>query len=368
MSIAAGIRDWVDRNAGTIRAGIRATVAGILSYAVSAALGLHEPYWSVITSLLVIQSTVGASLQSSLDRVAGTIGGAIYGGLIGSLMPWYDLPSILIALTIALVPLTLLAAASSRYRIAPVTAVLALVLPRSTDTGALQFVLERIIEVALGGGVAVAVAFLVLPSRSRRLFAEAAANAFRTLADAVALVSGPRPDGLDDPRVVGVMTSLAKRFTALDGAATEVERERRIHLADGPDSAVLVYTTRRTRTDILLALRATATPFPEPAATTLAAPLARIAEETSAHLRALGVAVETKGPPPSDDALHAALADGQRQLIAVRASALQAGAPSELVERLFSLGYALDQLRDDLAQLVSDCAPYLKPPRPASGA
>ena len=172
---------WLRRHNGEIRVGVRATVAAVLSYALASALHLPQPYWSVIATLLVIQGTVGASLQSSLDWLVGTIGGAIYGSVVGWLIPHDDPVAAGLALAVGLAPLAFLAAINGRYRIAPVTAVIALIVPRGPEVGAIAFTLERTAEIGLGAVVAVAVALLVLPARSHGLLAGAASRVLDAL-------------------------------------------------------------------------------------------------------------------------------------------------------------------------------------------
>jgi uncharacterized membrane protein YccC len=349
---------WIAGHKAEARAAIRATVAGVLSYGVAAFFGLPEPYWAVMSTLLVIQSTVGASLQSSVDRLAGTVGGVVYGGVVGWLIPGQGAQSVLLALAVALVPLTLLAAFSSRYRIAPVTAVIALILPREVDTGPVQFALERTIEVGIGGLVAVAVAFLVLPARGRRLLAEAAAAAFRALADTLSALGTATPDSTS---IAALLAAVDVKRKALGDAATETQRERRMHLSDDPDPAPLILATNRIRTDIVMLFRATRAPLPEPVRQHLDPLLADVADRVSSYLRALADAVETESALPAPDGLRAALAECSAQLGAVRSAALSQSLANDVVERLFSLGFAVEQLADNLIALADCCVPYAGP-------
>jgi hypothetical protein len=43
--------------------------------------------WAVLTAVIVTQMSVGRSLKATFDYLAGTLGGAIYGGAIGGLVP-----------------------------------------------------------------------------------------------------------------------------------------------------------------------------------------------------------------------------------------------------------------------------------------
>ncbi|MGA9850476.1 MAG: FUSC family protein, partial [Roseiarcus sp.] len=66
---------------------IRATIAALASFAVAQFLHLPLPLWAVLTSVIVTQMSVGRSLKATFDYLMGTLGGAIYGGVIGALVP-----------------------------------------------------------------------------------------------------------------------------------------------------------------------------------------------------------------------------------------------------------------------------------------
>lgn len=65
---------------------VRTTVAAIASLLVARAAALPEPYWATVTTLVVMQSSLGASWVVSWKRLAGTALGALVGGALGSLM------------------------------------------------------------------------------------------------------------------------------------------------------------------------------------------------------------------------------------------------------------------------------------------
>ena len=60
----------------------RTTVAATASLAVARALGLPEPHWAAISTMVVTQSTLGAALTISGQRFAGTALGATAAALL----------------------------------------------------------------------------------------------------------------------------------------------------------------------------------------------------------------------------------------------------------------------------------------------
>jgi hypothetical protein len=67
--LAALNRQWAEHVA-------RTTVAATLSLLAARAVGLSEAYWAAITTMIAMQSTLGAAWTISLQRLAGTVLGA----------------------------------------------------------------------------------------------------------------------------------------------------------------------------------------------------------------------------------------------------------------------------------------------------
>jgi len=62
-----------------LRLAVRATIAALLAYGIAWALDLPKGYWAVLSAILVVQSSLGASVAVALDRGAGTVAGGIIG-------------------------------------------------------------------------------------------------------------------------------------------------------------------------------------------------------------------------------------------------------------------------------------------------
>ncbi len=362
------IATWLRLHRGEVRVAIRATVAALLSLLIATLVGLPQPYWAVLASLLVIQATVGASLQSSLDWLVGTIGGAVYGSVVGWLLPHATMATAGVALVVALTPLAFLAAVNGRYRIAPITAVIALIVPRGAEVGAVAFTLERTGEIGLGALIAVAVALVVLPARAHGLMAEATNRVLVTLADLLPrLASATAVARVDDAGMLQVFAEIREKMGRLDAAATEARRERQIRLSEDPDPAPLVLAVVRVRNDVIIVFRATSQPFPEPVGSRITPRIAAIADAASAYLRELAGVFGTRNAPPKPEGVHAALAAYTAEVDAIREAGLSRGLSTDTVERLFSLSFALDQLTENLTLLADQCGLYARPPvQPAS--
>jgi uncharacterized membrane protein YccC len=130
----------------------RTAVAAVLSLVVARALGLPEAYWATITTLIIMQSTLGAALTVSEQRLAGTAVGAVMAGLLTTYFG-----SNLMAFTLGVFALGLTCAAlrlEDAYRLASVT--LAIVMLIARPEKAWIVAAHRFVEVAVGIAVGLA--------------------------------------------------------------------------------------------------------------------------------------------------------------------------------------------------------------------
>lgn len=63
---------------------IRTALASTCSLGFARLFNIPQPYWAAVTTLVVMQSTLGASWKVSTRRIAGTALGAVAGGLVAS--------------------------------------------------------------------------------------------------------------------------------------------------------------------------------------------------------------------------------------------------------------------------------------------
>ena len=132
---------------------LRTAVAGMLSLYLADLFKLRESYWAAITTLIVMQSTLGDTLTVSGQRLAGTALGAVTGALLATYFP----PSVWIfgggVFGVGLI-CALLRCHGPATALAGVTLALVILVGRAS-TGA-EIALHRFIEVSLGIVVALA--------------------------------------------------------------------------------------------------------------------------------------------------------------------------------------------------------------------
>lgn len=160
--------------------GVMSTVAALVAYLPTQALGLQEGFWAAITAIAVVQSEFGATRSMARDQFVGAaIGGLI--GVVVILITGQHIASYALAVGLSVLVAWLLNVATAA-RLAGITATIILIVPHAGT--AQRMMLSRVFEV--GWGVCVAIAIVWLASRfDRRLKGATAAS--------------PAPAQRDDP-------------------------------------------------------------------------------------------------------------------------------------------------------------------------
>jgi uncharacterized membrane protein YccC len=353
------LRAWLADRRAQLRLALRVTISAIATLAVAHFLQLHVPLWSVLTAVLLTQLSVGRSLRATTDYFIGTIGAAAYAGALGALLPDAEGVALYGGLAIAVAPPTLLAALNPRFSAAPFTAVLVFLAPSITNATAIASALERLWEVAVGGGIGLIVSLLVLPARAYNLAIELAADMLELMARLQPslfkkLTRHPR---LDEAALVKLQDDIGGALSKLETTAGEARHERMTRLTADVDLGPLVRTMLRLRHDLIIIWRAALEPLPAPIEAQLGPLLMRIGRLTGYYLKACARAlVARRGPPPMGDVV-AALDTFAAEMATLRQQGQTRGLSAHDAEHVFALGFALDQLRQhftDLARCLTE--------------
>ena len=353
------LRAWSATHSAELRLCVRSTTAAVLTLAAAQLLHLPIALWAVLTVVILTQINVGRSLKASTDYLLSTLGGAIYAGAIGALVPHDNAFAVFAALAMALAPAVLLAALYPRFSAAPFTAVMVFFGPTITHTGPIAAALERVIEVAVGCVVGLLVSLFVLPARAQDLAIEAATGMLSLMARFLPELFAGFTQNLDQPALSDIQNRIGEALARLDKIAMEASHERITRLGAEPDQRPLLRTMLRLRHDLVILGRAAVAPLPEPLRQRLAPSLARVSETAADYLRSSAAALSARQAPPSLQAAESALEGYAAELTALRREGATRELSDEALERIFALGFALDQLRlhlRDLARCVSEFA------------
>jgi len=147
--MAGRIVNWIRSkdNPPTIEHAARTAVAAVVSLLVARALRMPEAYWAPISTLIVMQSSLGAALPISAQRFAGTALGAGVGGLVAMYRPGNAL-----AFALAVFAIGVLCAwvrvERAAYRYAGITLAIVMLVVRNQSSW--RIAAHRFIEVSVG--------------------------------------------------------------------------------------------------------------------------------------------------------------------------------------------------------------------------
>jgi uncharacterized membrane protein YccC len=343
---------------------LRLTLSGLLAFAVAQPFNfpLHG-LWAVLTAIVVTQASIGASLQATTEYVIGTLGGAIYAGAIALLVPHQTMPMLIFALVLSVVPLAFIAALNPKFRVAPFTAVIVLFLSNEFREGPLESAIYRVVEVMLGGLSAIIIALLILPERAAQRALGAAASILENFAKVLPALMAGFTHALDIEALHRLQDDLGTAIVGFQGIAAEVERERLTSFIEDLDQGSLSRTLLRLRHDLVILGRAAGAPLPEQLFPRLNPLLQELSTITSNDLRQCAAALLAHQSPPGLDDFDAVFVSYEAEFAALRKDGLTRDLSAHDVERVFALGFALEQLHRDVGDLhrcVSEASKTLK--------
>jgi uncharacterized membrane protein YccC len=359
------LRALVRQRRGQFALSVRVTIAALVSLALAQFLQLPLPLWAVLTAVIVTQMSVGRSLKATFDYLVGTLGGAIYGGAIGVLIPHSSEVALLAVLALAVGPLAFIAAINPRFSVAPITAIIVLLVPIMTHASPIFSALDRVMEVALGGITGLIISFVLLPSNAHPLVVGAATRTLEQMARVLRELLAGLAQGLDVDALHRIQDGLGQALVQMNVVGAEAEHERSAGLAAGPDTAPLLRTLTRLRHDLVMIGRAVSSPLPEALAARLEPLLADIRRAFGDHLRASGAALQAGNGPPSLNAVGSALDAYAAEVASLRRDGLTQSLTGDDAEHFFALGFALEQMRNNFKDLGRCIVEWARPSKAA---
>ena len=236
------------RRAAEVRAALQIAIGAVAAFYLATALKLPHAYWSVISAIVVIQTSVGGSvLTVARDRALGTLAGAVVGGLVAFIRP-EGVNWMMAGLAASVAGLAFFSPGRPWLKVAPVTAAI-IIAGSAGPEGPAQLALDRVMEILVGSGVGVIAILLLFPRHARQTFKLQALEAAGKASELLALVmKGAAADGAELSRR---HADMKKRLDALGQAAGAV-----IDLPgaqkETADRAALVRTFWRVRSDIVI--------------------------------------------------------------------------------------------------------------------
>ena len=174
---------------GGIPASTRMAIQMVLSLAIAFAIGraLFTPHWTwiVLTAFIVNSGNRGRGdvVHKCLLRIAGAAAGTVVATLVSGLFAPGDNTAVIIILAVIIVG-SWLRTISYAYWAGCVTSVLSL-LQGYFGEGHVGLIGERLLQILIGGALAVAIAWFVLPVKGTQLLRRRIADTLAALTDAL---------------------------------------------------------------------------------------------------------------------------------------------------------------------------------------
>lgn len=329
---------------------VRVTVSALAALGLAQVMHLKLPLWAVLTALIVTQMSVGRSLKVATDYLMGTLIGVFYGGALAILIPHESEWALFVVLALAVAPLAFIAAFKANFNVLPITAIIVLLVPSMQHVSPVASAIDRVLEVTVGGIIGFVVSFFVFPSRAHAITTEAAADTLELVATALSQLLEHHCGG-EQADVRSINAQIGTFLTRLNASGAEAEHERTARLTSGPDTGPLLRTLLRLRHDIVILGRAVGCELPEAVQSRLEPPLQQISAPATDFLHAAAAALRDRKPPPPLDAIETAFGAYTNEFGEVRHAGLTRDMTSEAAERLFALGFALEQMREHLGEV-----------------
>jgi uncharacterized membrane protein YccC len=341
-----------------LKLALRATIAGIVTYLLAEQFSLPNGYWAVLTAVLVVQATLGASLSVAIDRALGTLAGGVV-GVAGAMVAGPSQIQTLVVLSLALFIAAAMAARSPSFKLAPVTVIIVM-LAHPGDVAPWLAGLTRVAEITLGGAVGLLCAILILPERALGKLFPHCAKALRLTARLLDLGRGGLLGQGIDPSVIDRLNAGARlALRAADLRLVEVRAEQAGRLTTQTDPAPVVRGARRLWHSAIILLRNADRPLDEPVAGLVSAALTAATTTLSAQMSA--IADRLDGLPVADlatraDAASAAVAALEARVEELNTQGAFGAVGSETLTALFSAVSACVHMRENLEELSARLA------------
>lgn len=336
------------RRGPELRQTLRVTVAAAAAFIAYKLLNLQQGYWAIFTVLIVMQGSIGGTLGAATERMIGTLAGAVLGGIAAAL---HDGSTFKLGTALVIVTGLGVWGASLRpqLRIAPVTAAIML-LSAPPGVPVHTFVVDRIIEIALGGVIGVLATVLIFPARSHGVVITRSVAVLRRIqhllqSEADAIERGEAlPPSNEHP-------ALRQALTSVEQAMNDANRERASRLASHTIPPSIPRTLWRIRNDLVHVGSVLNKPLPEAIISNLAPAAANLLRAEAAFVGhcATGLGDGTAVSRENVSAIYLAFTEAFDKL---RQAGVTRTLDFDAAGRVFGLAFTLESLHRDLSDLA----------------
>ncbi len=329
-----------------VRHAIRVSAACGATFAFMRLLNIPGGQWAVFTTVIIMQGTVGSTLNQAVERLIGTMVGAIAGSVAVYAQERSGADAALV-LVILVALVAFMAASRPALRAAPVTAVIMLVAHPVGMTPAAAAVF-RIGEIFLGGIVGVAATLLIFPTHAHTAVMTRLNSVLVQLEAILASHAARLTLGGADESAMDIYLTNRASLATLQTAMADAARESASRLGANRHTEATPRAIWRLRNDLVSLGR------------TLNQPLAVEAMITPGQtvLMAFGLFLAScranlsGGPHPDRVAAAKAHSDFQTAVELLRGQGVMRGIPFDDLAQTFAFVFAIEALYTNLSDLT----------------
>lgn len=214
--------------------------------------GLNEPYWALITAVIVTQSRIAQTLQTSRDQIVGSIIGGI-AGIIAIALQSYCGWSSIIVFTIVMIPMVMLVSWRPAMRLGVVTLAVVFLFP--SPGGIFERPFDRIFSIVVGVLASLLVSYCILRPQARY---HAFLHAKETFGKLHQLLHAVLIDGISWDSVEAMNDDIITELRELASDIDEARMERPANILEETDPVLvqLFPILRRLQSDSIFVARA----------------------------------------------------------------------------------------------------------------
>lgn len=331
---------------GDIRHAIRVSLACGVTFAIMRLLNIPGGQWAVFTTIIVIQTSIGGTIDQAVERLIGTMVGAAAGAAAVYAQETSRADVVLI-LVILVAIIAFVSASRPALRAAPLTAVIMLV-AHPIELDPVTAALYRVGEIFLGGFIGVAATTLIFPAHAH---AAVAARLTTVLAELEAIAASHARHvsvGGAGAAAGGLLSATRVTLGEMQTAMGEANRENASRLGSSPHSDATLRTAWRVRNDLVSLGRTLDDPLP---AAGMVAPGEAVLQAYAAFLGECRAGLGGTARPDRV-AFAKAHADFQDSVQALRAAGAMRGIPFDDLAQTFGFVFAVEALYSNLSDLA----------------
>ena len=331
-----------------VRQAIRTVVAALLAELAVCYFELSQGYWAILTAIIVVRLTVGATIRRGTNRMLATLVGAV-AGMLGLWLQVTQGLSPTVVMVSTLFVTALAAAAFPILRLAPSNAGVVL-LGANTAADVLGSGVNRVYDVVIGTIIGIFTALAVLPDYAGLRVKQRLAFILWQCSDLLAAQIDEFSGVSRDPAIIMALSArIIRALAEANALAIDAGRE----LNDVGDITAVVRATERLHYSIMAIDRGGRGVLPPQINAQLWRPLQGLTEALRVAITETGNSLSQQRRAPPLVAVNTSQAALANAILGLRMSGAIRGLDPNVAMRVYSVVLLLDEVVRDFRELTN---------------